>query len=128
MAFWWLLGMMIYFNILDPSINQDRKIFISLKKRILFQICTQEIIRNIILPERLLNRLWRAPLNFSGSEKLKIIIRSRRKKRRKEKLTIVTNNREQILPIRFTARRGVTQNNELLIQVSRNYKSWYINE
>ena len=39
-------------------------------------------------------------------------------KSKKEKLTIVTDNRDHIFPISFIGQIGVTQKNELLIQIA----------
>ena len=38
--------------------------------------------------------------------------------KKEEKLTLFTNNREHVLPSGFTWQRGLTQNNELLIQIA----------
>ena len=95
---------MRWLNILSPSINQYRKIFLLFRKK-------KISVHNIMLPGSTLNQWGRAPPNFSsGWGYLGQIDYSNRQQR-------------EFFPISFTGQRCVAQNNELLIQISWIYKS-----
>ena len=96
-----------WFNILSPSLNQDRKRCLLFRKK---KISTC----NIILPGIMVTPRLREPLNFgSGWGYL-------------GQTDYSHQQQISLCSISFTEMRDVTQNNELLIQITWSYKYCYI--